>query len=103
SGDAPQTVGSPGAAVNAITVGAVAEWSAPVNAGAGRHSDGVYLAPCSSRGPTLANVTKPDVVAPGVRVTAARANQTGGKVSVTYSGTSMATPFVAGTAALALQ
>ena len=102
AGDIPQSVGSPGAAVNAITVGAVAEWSAPVNAGAGRHSDGVYLAPFSSRGPTLANVTKPDVVAPGVTVTAALANQPGGNVYVTHDGTSMATPFVAGTAALAL-
>jgi serine protease AprX len=102
SGDLAQSVGSPGAAANAITVGAVAEWSAPVNAGAGRHSDGVYLAPFSSRGPTLAGVTKPDVVAPGVTVTAAMANQSGGATYVTYSGTSMATPFVAGTAALAL-
>jgi serine protease AprX len=102
SGDLRQTVGSPGAAANAITVGAVAEWSAPVNAGAGRHSDGVYLAPFSSRGPTLSNVVKPDVTAPGVTVTAAMANQAGGATYATYSGTSMATPFVAGTAALAL-
>jgi serine protease AprX len=102
SGDQPETVGSPGAAVNAITVGAVAEWSAPVNAGAGRHSDGVYLAPFSSRGPTLGGVTKPDVAAPGVTVTSAMANQAGGATYVTMSGTSMATPFVAGTAALAL-
>lgn len=103
SGDMPQTVGAPGAAVNALTVGAVAEWSAPVNAGGGRHSDGVYLAPFSSRGPTLGGAMKPDVVAPGVTVAAAAANQCSGVCYVSNSGTSMATPFVAGTVALALQ
>ncbi|TMK67763.1 MAG: peptidase S8 [Actinobacteria bacterium] len=99
SGDDQSTVGSPGAAARAITVGAVAEWSAPT--GAPNHSDGVYLAYFSSRGPTLDGRTKPDVASPGVTITAAQAGTTSGYV--TFSGTSMATPFVSGTVALGLQ
>src|SRR5207247_970719 len=57
SGDDQSTVGSPGAAARAITVGAVAEWSAPT--GAPNHSDGVYLAYFSSRGPTLDGAPSP--------------------------------------------
>jgi serine protease AprX len=98
SGDGPSTVGSPGAAAQAITVGAVAEWSAPP--GAPNHSDGVYLPFFSSRGPTLDGRVKPDVTAPGVTITAAQAGTNG---YVTFSGTSMATPFVSGTVALGLQ
>jgi serine protease AprX len=98
SGDGPSTVGSPGAAAQAITVGAVAEWSAPP--GAPNHSDGVYLPFFSSRGPTLDGRVKPDVTAPGVTITAAQAETNG---YVTFSGTSMATPFVSGTVALGLQ
>jgi serine protease AprX len=98
SGDGPSTVGSPGAAAQAITVGAVADWSAP--SGAPNHSDGVYLANFSSRGPTLDGRLKPDVTAPGVTITAAQAGTNG---YVTFSGTSMATPFVSGTVALGLQ
>jgi serine protease AprX len=64
------------------------------------HSNGVHLAYFSSRGPTLDGRTKPDVVAPGVSITAADAANTSGYI--TYSGTSMATPFVSGTVALAL-
>ena len=100
SGDGPETVGSPGAAEKAITVGAAAEWSAPRTED--NHSDGIYLAPFSSRGPTLAPslITKPDIVAPGVTITSATAGSAVGYS--TSSGTSMATPFTAGTIALML-
>ncbi|MGI9604167.1 MAG: S8 family serine peptidase [Acidimicrobiales bacterium] len=97
-GDADDTVGAPGAAAMAITVGAAGEWSgAP---GTAQQSFGPYLAPFSSRGPTLDGRVKPDVTAPGVTITSALAGTTGGYT--TLSGTSMATPFVAGLAALAL-
>jgi len=99
SGDQPGTVGSPGAALQAITVGACADWSA--SAGSPNHSDGIYLTPFSSRGPTLDGRTKPDICAPGHSIAAAQAGTANGYV--TSSGTSMATPFVAGAVALALQ
>lgn len=99
AGSSPGTIGSPGAAEDAVTVGAAAEWSAAP--AAANHSEGIYLASFSSRGPTADDRLKPDIVSPGVSITSAEANS--GSGYVTWSGTSMATPFVSGTLALALE
>jgi serine protease AprX len=98
SGDAPGSIGSPAAARQAVTVGAVTEWSGPATS---YRSNGISLASFSSRGPTTDGRTKPEVVAPGVTVMAAQAGTTSGYVS--FSGTSMATPYVAGAALLGWQ
>ena len=90
-GPYPDGIETPGAAASALTVGAV---------------DGAdHVADFSSRGGTL---MKPDIAAPGVDVVAARAAGTamGTVVDGMYtsaSGTSMATPHVAGAAADLLQ
>ncbi|MFD4603547.1 S8 family serine peptidase [Streptomyces sp. NPDC058464] len=94
AGPGEQTVGTPGIADSALTVGAVDK------------SDN--LASFSSRGPRIGDyAVKPEITAPGVNITAARSAGTNmpGSTPVddyytTASGTSMATPHVAGTAAL---
>jgi subtilisin family serine protease len=91
-GPADGTISSPAAAASALTVGAV------------DHTDAV--AEFSSHGPVLTTrAAKPEIVAPGVDIVAARAAGTtlGLPIDdryVTASGTSMATPHVAGAAAL---
>jgi serine protease AprX len=97
-GDLPGTITSPGSAVQAITVGATADWSSTVPQ---YGAQGPFLAWFSSRGPTLDNRVKPDIVAPGVNIGAALAGSTSDYV--TESGTSMATPHVSGVAALLRQ
>ncbi|MER5182214.1 S8 family serine peptidase [Streptomyces sp. NPDC002896] len=84
----PGTIGSPGAADSALTIGAV--------------DSGDTAAYFTSRGPRYGdNALKPDLSAPGVNILAARSQFDSGSGSYTsMSGTSMATPHVAGVAAL---
>ncbi|MFC5657030.1 S8 family serine peptidase [Streptomyces nogalater] len=88
---APSSIGSPGAADAALTVGAVDSADRP--------------APFTSAGPRAGdNALKPDLTAPGVDILAARSRLAPGTGDYTsLSGTSMATPQVAGVAALLAQ
>ncbi|MEV3981719.1 S8 family serine peptidase [Nonomuraea sp. NPDC049758] len=87
-----RTVNAPGSAAAALTVGAVDREE--------------RLAPFSSRGPAPFDYgLKPDVVAPGVGIVAARARGTSmgspvDELHTAASGTSMATPHVSGAAAI---
>ena len=81
------TIGTPGAAKDVITVGST--------------EDSKELAVYSSKGPTHEGQIKPNVAAIGSAVMSVEANSGNGYAS--YSGTSMATPVVAGMAALLLQ
>ncbi|MEU5898297.1 S8 family serine peptidase [Streptomyces venezuelae] len=85
---APSSIGSPGAADSALTVGAVDS-----------DDKAAYF---TGQGPRAGDHgLKPDLSAPGVDILAARSGLTAGEGFYTeMSGTSMATPHVAGVAAL---
>jgi subtilisin family serine protease len=106
SGSLAGTISSPGTARLAITVAAACK-----SGDTGGVCSQGPIASFSSRGPIpgFSDVIKPDVAAPGVRICAARhASFAEGAecldgTRVAISGTSMATPHVAGVAALLIQ
>ncbi|WP_326656987.1 S8 family peptidase [Streptomyces sp. NBC_00385] len=87
SGPTLNTVSSPGCAPSVLTVGAVDRDDS--------------TARFSSRGPAIVSHTlKPEIAAPGVDISAAAAGGRGVYAYQSMSGTSMATPHVAGAAAI---
>ena len=98
-GPSGHTVGAPGAAAKAITIGATEGDPAQAADAISRFS---------SRGPTADGRAKPDLVFPGVGIVAPRSEGTslGSPVNPRYtslSGTSQATPMATGAVALLLQ
>lgn len=106
SGPQPRTINSPATHPLILTVGASND------RGTSDPSDD-RMADFSSRGPTFDGLAKPDVVAPGVNIIAARSpgsfidkqdkSARVGDHHLSLSGTSMATPICAGVAAQIVQ
>jgi subtilisin family serine protease len=94
SGSAFQTLLSPGIAPNAISVANVQDQGT-----IDRNDD--TIRDSSSRGPTVGGRKKPDLAAPGTVIRSTNNNWEGANDDwVSYTGTSMAAPHVAGAAAL---
>ena len=101
AGSARQTVGSPATAKNALSVG---------NARSSRSPSNVWkISASSSRGPCADGRIKPEIAAPGTSIVSTRSSLStdssydGNSSYTKMSGTSMATPHVAGCAALVRQ
>lgn len=95
-GPSARTLGSPGTAKNALTVGGTA------------HGGTTSMYGSSSRGPTADGRIKPDIMAPAMSVVSAAADTNNSTTmeapaNATKTGTSMATPAIAGNAALVRQ
>ncbi|MEZ5335429.1 MAG: S8 family serine peptidase [Methanolobus sp.] len=110
------SIGSPGTAKNCLTVGASENYRPDILTTYGTYysyisvikndyrADNVDgIAAFSSRGPTDDGRIKPDIVAPGTYINSLKSSYLGSEYYQYMSGTSMATPLTAGTAAIVRQ